>query len=172
MGRLEEIQTVLKPLKSIIKTKLNFHNQFRTGRIIQNNEPARPDQARPDPTVTLFDGLFLRQYRRQGCEILIKSLFMLSQFGINIPDSLETMRFLTTQKFQEFSAFILFLLLTEREISNSDGFIGKIWFRSIRINPILNLKNSFLSIKTIFYIKTLKKCRFFLQLFQRFYKFL
>ena len=35
------------------------------------------------------------------------------------------------------------------EFSNSDVFIRKIWFRSIRINPILNYKNIFLSIKKI-----------------------
>ena len=29
----------------------------------------------PDPTVTLFDGLFLRKYKRWGPEILIQSLF-------------------------------------------------------------------------------------------------
>ena len=41
---------------------------------------------RPDPTVTLFDSLFLKKYKRQGIEILTKSLFKSSICAIKIWD--------------------------------------------------------------------------------------
>ena len=61
---------------------------------------------RPDQTMTLLDGSFLREYQRCGSEIWHKvdsSLeTMLVKFGINIFDSSETMSFLASQKFRQF----------------------------------------------------------------------
>ena len=55
----------------------------------------------PGPTVTLFDVLFIGNYKIQTREILtqsaFKSLFVLLRFGFDIFDTLETMRFSTTQ---------------------------------------------------------------------------
>ena len=52
---------------------------------------------RSDPTVTLFDGLFLKKYERDGRKIctqsLIKSIRTIKKFGIDIFDSMVTMRF-------------------------------------------------------------------------------
>lgn len=52
-----------------------------------------------------------------------------------------------------FNSFFYHNFRHEREITNYDSFIGKIWFRSIRINPILN---RFLSIKLNSKVKKLK----------------
>ena len=60
MGRHDDIQTALKPLKKSEKIEINFHNHFRTSLIFYNNEPARPGQTQPDPTVMLFDSLYLK----------------------------------------------------------------------------------------------------------------
>ena len=46
---------------------------------------------RPDPTVTLFDGLFLKKYTRWGPETSLQ--FVLFKFGIVILYSLKTMWF-------------------------------------------------------------------------------
>ena len=50
-----------------------------------------PAPASPDPTVTLFDCLFIGKYKRKGREILTQL-----QFEKKIFNSLETMRFLAT----------------------------------------------------------------------------
>ena len=51
----------------------------------------------PDPTVTLFDGLFLGKYKRWRREILTRICsnikFVLKIIGTDIFDSLKTMRF-------------------------------------------------------------------------------
>ena len=54
---------------------------------------------RPGPIVTLFDGLFLGKYKKQGREILTQSSFKYAICAINI-DSLETMRFSATYQFR------------------------------------------------------------------------
>ena len=41
---------------------------------------------RPDPTVTLVDGLFLGNYKRLGCEILTQSSFKSSICALIIED--------------------------------------------------------------------------------------
>ena len=65
IGSLDDIETVLRPLKKIGKIEMNFYLHFRTIIIIYNNEPARPypvqpDLARPSLTVTIFDSLYLK----------------------------------------------------------------------------------------------------------------
>ena len=62
-------------------------------------------------------------------------------------------------------------LSTEKEVSNSDGFIGKVWFISIRANLILNLKKHSFIYKNEFLGE---KFRIFFQItsqVQRFCKF-
>ena len=57
MGSVDDIQTVLKPFENkeyIFITILELAESFKT-----MNWPARPD-----PTVTLFDGLFLGMHKR------------------------------------------------------------------------------------------------------------
>ena len=58
----------------------------------------RPGLTRRIPTVTLFDGLFLGKYKRRRIltQSSMKSLIRAIKFGIDIFDSLETMRFLAT----------------------------------------------------------------------------
>ena len=54
IGRLNDIQTALKPLKISEKIEINFHCHFRLNHLKQWT----------GPTMTLFDGLFLRNYQR------------------------------------------------------------------------------------------------------------
>ena len=68
MGRLDDIQTAIKSLKNrkkkikyIFKTILGQGESFKT-------------MNRPDPTVTLYDGLFLGKYKRYRQEILTQPL--------------------------------------------------------------------------------------------------
>ena len=59
---------------------------------------------------------------------------VLLKFVMDIFDSLDIMRFLYSYK-----------LSTRWEISNSDGFIRKISFRSIQVDPISNWKNIYIN---------------------------
>ena len=59
------------------------------------------------------------------------------------------------------------------EILNSDNVIGKIWFISIKVDPILNYRNILLSIEINFFGENLKKNAgwfrsFFLELLAKF----
>ena len=58
MGRLDEIQTALKPLKEIGK-KMKY-----IFKIILVLAELFKMMNRPDPTVTLFDSLFIEKYNR------------------------------------------------------------------------------------------------------------
>ena len=59
MGRLVDIQTALKPFKKKSeKIEIKFYDHFRT------SAESFKTMNRPGPTVTLFDGLFLRKYKR------------------------------------------------------------------------------------------------------------
>ena len=55
---------------------------------------------RPGPTITLFNGLFLRKFKRKRCEILTQPLFKSSiyaiKFGIDIFDSFDIRCFSAT----------------------------------------------------------------------------
>ena len=62
---------------------------------------------------------------------------MLFKFEIDFFYSLETTVFVNGA----ISAVFVIIHSTERVISDYDGFIGKIWLGSIRLNPIINLKN-------------------------------
>ena len=57
MSRLDDIQTVLKPLQISKKLKCIFM-------IILGLTESFTMMNRPNPTVTLFDGLFLGKYKR------------------------------------------------------------------------------------------------------------
>ena len=57
MGRIDDIQTALKPLKKSEKIEIHFYDDFKT-------KTVRPDPTRPDPTVMLFDDLFLEKFER------------------------------------------------------------------------------------------------------------
>ena len=94
MGRLDDIQTALKPFKKmkyIIMTILGQAESFETIN-------------RPDPTVTLFDGFFLGKYKDTNVKFsynLDSSLqFMLFKFKIYIFHILETSRFIFLHNFQ------------------------------------------------------------------------
>ena len=85
-----------KTFKKIGKNIINLYDHFRTSWIIQNDE-----QARPDLTVTLFDGFFFRNVYNIGTfwfwyYLYSSLLFVLLKFGIDIFDSLETMCFSAT----------------------------------------------------------------------------
>ena len=86
MGRLVDIQIALKPLKKsdfdfdhltkitiLILTILGLAESFKT-------------MDRPDPTATLFDGLFLGKYERYGHEMLTQSSLKSSVCAIKIWD--------------------------------------------------------------------------------------
>ena len=59
MGRLVEIQTVPKPSKKSEEIEINFHDYLRLAESFKTMN-------RPDPTVALFDGLFLGKYKISG----------------------------------------------------------------------------------------------------------
>ena len=73
------IQTASKLLNKIGKIEINIDDLFRTSWIIYNVEPVRPN-----PTVTLFYSIFLKNYRRWRCEILAQSSFKSSICSIKI----------------------------------------------------------------------------------------
>ena len=54
---------------------------------------------RPDPTATLFDGIFLEKNIGRGLKFDIMQC-VLSEFGIDIFNSLETMRFLAAKQYR------------------------------------------------------------------------
>ena len=72
---------------------------------------------------------------------------MLFIFGIDIFDRLETMR--------------LAISAIKWVISNSDIFIGGIWLRSIRVTPILNLKDDFFFYENQFLAEKVKQAMIF-----------
>ena len=65
MGRLDDIQTTLKPLiknrknlKLICMTILGLAESFK---VINRPDPNRPGPTEPDPIVTLFESVFLKK---------------------------------------------------------------------------------------------------------------
>ena len=71
MGCLDKIQTAQKTEKQSHKIEIHFYDHFRSydltifmtisGHRVGHN---RSDLAWPDPTVTLFEGLFVGKYKR------------------------------------------------------------------------------------------------------------
>ena len=58
MGHLDDIQTALKPLKKSKKFEIHFHDHFfELAKSLKTMN--RPGPTHNDPTVTLFDGVFL-----------------------------------------------------------------------------------------------------------------
>ena len=101
----------------------------------------------PDPTMTLDSTMtttisesFIDTDLKFGHNLDFSLKLVLSKFGFDIFYNLETMRLSALLKFRQLSAFFLLLLFFVWEISNSDGFIGNILFRSISINPFSIVK--------------------------------
>ena len=49
---------------------LELAKSFKT---VNRPDPTRPDPTRPGPTLTFYDSICLRQYSREGHEILAQS---------------------------------------------------------------------------------------------------
>ena len=139
--------------------------------LVWNNESDRPDQTRPNPTRPwrcltayfskndIYRDVKLWHYLDQSLQ------FVLFKFEIYLFNSLKTIRFSATYPFRQFSADIFTITFYWRKMSDSDGFIGKSWVRSIGGNSILNLKKFF------FIYKIRMFCFFFFELLQKFSDF-
>ena len=86
-----------KTFKKIAKIKINYHDHFMTNWIIWNNEPARPGPAQPWRSFMAYFSENMKDRDVKCCRNLYSSLqFVLSNFGIDIFHSLETMSFSAT----------------------------------------------------------------------------
>ena len=77
MGHLDDIQSALKPLKKLEKIEIHFMIILGLAELLKTMN-------QPGPAVTFFDGLFFRNYKRWGREILTQSSFKSSICVIKI----------------------------------------------------------------------------------------
>ena len=73
MGRLDDIQTALKTCEKKNQKKLKYIFMTILG-LVESYKTIN----RQDPKVTLFDGLFIGNYKRQGIKILTRLLLFKS----------------------------------------------------------------------------------------------
>ena len=79
MGRLDDIQTAIKPLKKSENIEIHFYTILELAESFKTMN-------RPDPTVTLFDGSFLGKHKIKERKILTQSLLKSSICAIKIWD--------------------------------------------------------------------------------------
>ena len=58
------MQTAIKPLKIIRKIEINVHGNFRTSKIIYNNEPAQTQPNPAEPDRNAFEQLISRKQHK------------------------------------------------------------------------------------------------------------
>ena len=82
-GKSNECAKILENGRRTILWNQFFSNAESVS-IINRLGPTEPGSTQPDPTVALFDVLFLGKYKRWECEILTKTSFRSSSCAIKI----------------------------------------------------------------------------------------